>query len=380
MNINRYNYEEFFLLYVDNELTKAERMEVEQFVQANPDLEEELVMLKQSKLRPDTQVQFDGKSILLKPEASGSFISEANYEEFFILYADNELDAHSRREVEEFASENPALQLELNLFLQAKAEPDEAIVFGDKSSLYKQSSDERKPVVIRMWRVVAVAAMLLIALGIFWISNTGNNEPGVVAKNNTQQNKQEQQQKNTTDKQEGNELAENKTDNAEKVKTEPAQTQEKEPGQQLAVTERTNRSEKKTVRDYQEPSVNNRQLAVNDVPKKDDAVNEERVLAKVDVARPDDNASANTFNTSLETANLTSAVKAIGDPVVRTVVNTGTPIQMEPKDEVYFANTTANRKLRGLFRKVTRVFEKTTNLPAVEEKGLLIGGFEIALK
>src|SRR5690349_19664250 len=99
MNINRYNYEEFFLLYVDNELTKAEREEVEAFVHDNPDLEEELVMFRQSKLRPDASIHFTGKESLLKPE-SASIVNETNYEEFFLLYVDGELNAVERREVE----------------------------------------------------------------------------------------------------------------------------------------------------------------------------------------------------------------------------------------------------------------------------------------
>jgi hypothetical protein len=45
MNINRHNYEEYFILYMDNELDSDDRRMVEAFVLQHPDLKEELDIL-----------------------------------------------------------------------------------------------------------------------------------------------------------------------------------------------------------------------------------------------------------------------------------------------------------------------------------------------
>jgi hypothetical protein len=78
VSINRHNYEEFFLLYVDNELQQAERAEVEDFVRQNADLGSELEMLKQATLEQE-DFSFDQKELLYKKEDG---ISLTNYEEF----------------------------------------------------------------------------------------------------------------------------------------------------------------------------------------------------------------------------------------------------------------------------------------------------------
>ena len=67
MNINRHNYEEFFLLYADNELPADQRRAVEDFVDQNPDLKEEFNLLNELHLEPDTTIFFDHKESLLKP-------------------------------------------------------------------------------------------------------------------------------------------------------------------------------------------------------------------------------------------------------------------------------------------------------------------------
>jgi anti-sigma factor RsiW len=40
MKIDRHNYEEYFILYMDNELSSDDRGQVEEFIQKNPDLKE----------------------------------------------------------------------------------------------------------------------------------------------------------------------------------------------------------------------------------------------------------------------------------------------------------------------------------------------------
>jgi len=70
MNINRHNYESFFLLYVDHELTAAEQKAVEEFVQQNPDLEKELSLLQQSVFPADDPALFAGKEQLFKGESA----------------------------------------------------------------------------------------------------------------------------------------------------------------------------------------------------------------------------------------------------------------------------------------------------------------------
>ncbi|MEI9957930.1 MAG: hypothetical protein WDM90_16880 [Ferruginibacter sp.] len=92
MNITRNNYEEFFLLYVDNELSAAERNAVELFVQENTDLKEELNLLQQTVFNADAII-FDNKHSLIKEEVSA-------LQENLLLYIDGELSAADKLSTE----------------------------------------------------------------------------------------------------------------------------------------------------------------------------------------------------------------------------------------------------------------------------------------
>lgn len=171
ININRHNYEEFFLLYTDRELSPADQMAVEQFVQENPDLADDFIALQQTMLPVEETLLID-KSMLYRN--AGEEIGIHNHTEQFLLYVDDELSLPEREAVETFVLQHPALQEEFVQFKQTKL-PVEQVRFPDKNSLYRTES-ERRPVVYMRWmRMVAAAAV--IGFGFFlWNMADNSNE------------------------------------------------------------------------------------------------------------------------------------------------------------------------------------------------------------
>jgi len=179
MNINRNNYEELYLLYVDGELSARERQAVEQFMEENPDTAHELIMLQQTKLEADP-IAFSNKDSLYRSESEK--LSLQNYEEHFLLYVDDEMNDEEKKDTELFVLQHPQLQEAFSLFKKTKLTP-EAIVFPAKASLYRK---EEKPVVYFSWTRLAIAAAMLGFVVLVWtvipFNNASNNE--TVATNN----------------------------------------------------------------------------------------------------------------------------------------------------------------------------------------------------
>ena len=161
--INRNNYEEFLLMYVDGELTPQQRTAVELFVQQNPDLLPELETLQQTILSTEDENIFMDKSSLLKINSS---ISIDNYEEYFLLDIDKELDTAAKNEVEKFVLQHPELQEQFTILKQTVLAP-EVIIFTDKQSLYRK--EERRLVPLNWMRFAAAAAVIGFAVMVWWL-------------------------------------------------------------------------------------------------------------------------------------------------------------------------------------------------------------------
>ncbi|HEY5408505.1 MAG TPA: hypothetical protein VIJ92_15530 [Ginsengibacter sp.] len=158
MDINRDNYEEYFLLYADNELTDSEKAEVLMFVKHNKDLEDEFRMIHYTIARPDASIHLSDKSFLYRNDAT-AFINEKNYEEVFVLYHDNELKKEQKLQTEEFVSHHSELKNEFDLIGLARLTPESSIVFNNKKILYKKEK-VGKVVPVLFWRMLAAAVFI----------------------------------------------------------------------------------------------------------------------------------------------------------------------------------------------------------------------------
>lgn len=170
LHITRANYEAYFLLYVDGELTPAQCDAVEAFAALHPDLQEELDLLLTTRLDAET-ISFD-KTTLLADSMKQSVIDES-----LLLYIDDELKGKEKKDLEEKMANDATYQYQHNLLRQAKL-PAEAISYPNKAELYRREKRTMRPVI---WYRAAAAVFVLMASGYMWYmsQNTVSPTPSV---------------------------------------------------------------------------------------------------------------------------------------------------------------------------------------------------------
>lgn len=171
MNINRHNYETFFLLYVDNELTSAERESVDAFVAENPDLQPELQLLLETVL-PAENISFAKSDSLLKEDEHFLQLQEK-----LILLLDDELSSSDAQPLLTAIETNETARSEYLLLQQTKLDKKDQQVFPFKDQLYRHTGS--RVVQMRIIRIAAAAvlflALLLAGLGLFRKATTVND-------------------------------------------------------------------------------------------------------------------------------------------------------------------------------------------------------------
>ena len=175
MLINRKNYEDFFLLYADGELCINEKKEVEEFIEANPDLKPEFNMLLAAILPAETIV-FSEKVSLFKKE-----IPDTSMQENLLLFIDGELSEKETADLEILMQRDEAVHEEYTLLLQTKLALKET-VFPDKHLLYREEKSDPVFLPYIRWAVAAV----ILGFGLFvGLSRLNTNKENVAVNNIT---------------------------------------------------------------------------------------------------------------------------------------------------------------------------------------------------
>jgi cytoskeletal protein RodZ len=388
MNINRHNYEAFFLLYVDKELSAADRKTVDVFVQENPDLQMELALLQQTILNADDIVLQKKDWLYMEEDISV-------LQENLLLYADDELIVAEKNAVESLLNTNASAKAEWDILQQTKLQPDMAVVFEDKASLYRKEGG--RVVAFKWWRVAAAAVLLGFGLwtGVSVYKNNFQKTNGaeVAIKENkikTQPEKTEAvddvklaiptaentvAENNTVTISKQNNTASNKKITTFVEKANNADSQNSTASNQTVTQQ--NSSPKKPDNNLPKPyfeNINNepsnKTIASNVQSENSNSVRVSGNDAAVAKINSRENKTIDDINNSKTNANLTAMQ----------VVNTNT--NDEGDNNSRYLNVDDNKEKRtalgGFIRKAKRVLERTTNVKTGE--GVKIAGFEIALK
>jgi hypothetical protein len=383
MNINRHNYEEYFILYLDNELGSDDRRMVETFVLQHPDLKEELDHLLQFKMSPDHEILFPCKEELIKINGETP-VTLSNYDEWLVLYTDHELTTDQKNNVELFMEANPSVKKELALLMKAKLQPEQ-IVFPNKQSLYRK---EEKVSVIPVRWLRAAAAILILALGLTAVLVL-NNKPSVV-KNGVANNKKALKEKNN----DARPLAKTNADNP----VIPTVKKENTDVHETAVAENRKQSSTPAVKQNTKNNIakNNNPVIKDKLPanipapvKKEEQV---QVIANNDNNKPSNNLPQPVNNPNINKTNITNdavATTHIPDEIkIPEEALTTSPVTKVIPASYTNNNSDAkqleeggqNKKNRGFLRKLARTFEKRTNMTATDGDKLLVGGLSFKLK
>ena len=381
MNINRHNYEEFFILYMDKELSSEDRRMVEDFVQHHPDLKEELELLMQYKLVPDELVVFENKETLIKGDA---IINVANYEEYFLSYIDDELTTAQKAAVEKFVADNPVAAKELTLLQKSKLQPED-IVFANKESLYR-SEEKIRRLPVKWLR--AAAAVLILALGLttFLVLNKKSaTEVGPIVKtpgteqNNPVVNTVEQPSKETlvADVNEKQDTAvENLKEN--NIIQQAVVPTKKEDAKNMAVTNAIVTPKNLPANQHLIPSKKEEQALITAIVPPVTNNNLPQPISNPNFSKND---AANNAIANVNIPKEIKKVEALTNPIVTSKSTQPLNYSNASFIEEESQQNEKKNKLRGFFRKITRTLEKRTNIDATDDDGkLLIAGLAIKLK
>lgn len=171
MKINQHNYEYYFLMYIDQELSEHEKAEVIEFISQHPNYAKAFQALQKTNLNPP-EIIFEDKFSLYQ-------ISENDTQ--CLTYLDNEMPKIERKSFEKKLTSDPFLYSTLNQWRKSILinEAPNKIDTEFKNTLYKKEAII-KPMgnhsIFKQWALAAAILVLIIGVNQFIRYNNIKND------------------------------------------------------------------------------------------------------------------------------------------------------------------------------------------------------------
>jgi len=339
------NYEEFFILYMDNELSKEQVQMVDDFLLANPDLKAELEMLMSTKL-PVEEYGFDKKDLFAENMKLSSI------EENLLLYIDNELPAGKKKIIDLELASNKNYKHQHNVLLQTKLDPSEKITYPNKKELYHRTE---RVISFKMWTRVAAAVVIIAMCGILYFENPPSIKPATEEQTTAGTNNPVQNA--------------GKQNDAANTVVIPSESPVKN---DVAAGNENNKKERKSVE------------VVNTKDRTEDAPVEHNLLAEITPEEKNnetvDRPRVNVVQSDFDNKTSTFPKDNLNAGSVTNLNKDRTTIK-GPEEPLAQTDNDRKGSLKGFLRKATRMIEKRTGIDPTNANGeLLIGAVAINLK
>ncbi len=191
MNINRDNYEEFFLDFAEGKLTAEQEEVLNNFLKFNPDLEAELQEFDLLQIQAE-EIKMPGKQ-KLKREIPGStdIVNDLNFEMYAIAYLENDLADEQRVLFEDFLATDREYQGSFDLLKKVYLKA-EHVPYPAKNKLKKRSVRTfNYRILIPVAAAATIALLILIRIDPITVPNEIASLPEVVIEGDVEPEKPE---------------------------------------------------------------------------------------------------------------------------------------------------------------------------------------------
>lgn len=164
--ISIFNYEAFYLDYLEGNLSDEDTALLLTFLEQHPALkleDDHLPLLEESVSQLDPKFKSDLKQIMFNE----TVINSDNVEQFMIAQTEGLLNQEKNKELDAFIAENASLRKSRALYAETRIKPDYSIVYADKESLKRSRR-------IGILPYIAFAAAASVIAFVFIFMQNGN--------------------------------------------------------------------------------------------------------------------------------------------------------------------------------------------------------------